>query len=229
MKAFITLLLAACVILPGAAQKRDVDVKNFNELSLGIPANVYLKQGSSDRVQIECDDDIFDEIEFELRGDELTIKRDGNWNWGSGWRKSEVTIWVTMREIEELRVSGSGNLESDGKLDTEDLSLAVSGSGDMELDVNSDEMDLRISGSGSISLSGTAEEAETKISGSGKVKAEDLTVKVFDASISGSGSCYITVTDEVSARISGSGSVYYAGDPDRVISNSSGSGKIRKM
>lgn len=229
MKTLLTLLLTVCLILPSSAQKRKVDVSGFSELSLGIPATLYLKQGSSESVEIDCDDDIFDEIEFEMSGDRLRIKKDGNWNWKSGWRQSEVTIYVTMKDIEALGVSGSGSIESDGQLTSEDLELAISGSGDMDLDVNADELDLRISGSGSILLNGDADEAEAKISGSGRVKAEDLTVKKFEASISGSGSCYITVTDEINARISGSGNVYYAGSPNKVIGNSSGSGKVRKM
>ncbi|MEP1034739.1 head GIN domain-containing protein [Ekhidna sp.] len=229
MKTLLTLLLAAIVIIPSNAQKRSVDVGSFSELSLGISATLYVKQGSDDKIEIECDDDIFEKIEFEMRGDKLVIKKEGKWNWNDGWRRSAVDIYVTMRKIEGLSVSGSGLIESDGQLDTEDIRLSVSGSGDMDLDINSDEMDLRISGSGSIRLDGEANEAEAKISGSGRVKAEDLTVKSFEASISGSGSCYITATEEVSAKISGSGSVYYAGDPKRINSNSSGSGKIRKM
>lgn len=229
MKTFITLLLSVAICLPALSQKRTVDVGNFSELSLGIPGTLYLKQGSSNKVEIECDDDIFEEIEFEERGDRLAIKREGNWNWNNGWRRSEVNVYVTMRTIEELSVSGSGSMESDGKLETDDVELSVSGSGDMELDMQSNEMEMRISGSGSIRLNGSAKEAQARISGSGRVKAEDLTVKYFSARISGSGSCYITATDEIEASISGSGSVYYSGDPDRVISNSSGSGKVRKM
>ncbi|MEQ9468576.1 MAG: head GIN domain-containing protein [Ekhidna sp.] len=228
MKTFITLLLSAAICLPSFAQKRTVDAGSFNELSLGIPANVYLKQGNQ-KVEIECDDDIFEEIEFELKGDRLVIKKEGIQMWGSSWRKSEVNIYISMQEIEELSVSGSGMIESDGRLEVEDIKLSVSGSGDIDLDLRSDELDMRISGSGSIILNGEASEAEAKISGSGKVKAEDMTVGVFEASISGSGSCYITATEEVSANISGSGSVYYKGEPKRVVSNSSGSGKIRKM
>ncbi|WP_179213365.1 head GIN domain-containing protein [Ekhidna lutea] len=229
MKSLLTVVLAATLVLPSFGQKRSVDVGSFTELSLGIPAKLYIKQGSNDQIQIECDDDLFDEIEFEMKGDRLVIQKEGKWNWKDGWSRSDITIYVTMREIEGLGVSGSGYIESDGTLSTEDMRLSVSGSGDMELDVESEEMDLRISGSGSIRLNGKANEAEAKISGSGKIKAEDLEVKVFQASISGSGSCYITATEEIEAKISGSGSIYYNGDPKRVISDSSGSGKVRKM
>ena len=229
MKTFITSVLSLIIVFTVHSQKRAVDVGSFNKLSLGIPANVYLKQGSKEQVEIDCDKDIFDEIEFEMRGEKLVIKKENDRNWGSGWRKSEVDIYVTMKEIEGLSVSGSGFLESDGNLETGDIELAVSGSGDMDLALSGDELAMRISGSGSIGLEGKAKEAEVRISGSGKVKAEDMTFEVFDARISGSGSCYVTVTEEIEASISGSGSIYYKGNPERINSNSSGSGKVRKM
>ena len=230
MKALITTLLSFSILIAVQAQKRNVDVGSFTELSLSISANLYVKQGASEKLEIDCDDDIFDEIGFEMRGDRLVIKKEGkDWSWNNGWRNSEVDIYVTMSTIEGLAVSGSGNMESDGTLNTDDLELTISGSGDMDLDIDGDELETRISGSGSIRLSGSANEAKARISGSGRVKAEDLTVTSFDARISGSGSCYITVKEEIEASISGSGSVYYAGNPGRVISNSSGSGKVRKM
>lgn len=229
MKTLITFLLTVTIMLPSYAQERTVDVGDFDELSLSIPANLYLKQGSSNSVTIECDDDIFDDIDFDLSGDRLVIERDGGWSWGSGWRKSEVTIYVTMKNLERLSISGSGQIESDGTLRADELKLSVSGSGDMELDLDAEELSLRISGSGSIRLDGNADEAEARISGSGKVKAEEMDVNLFEATISGSGSCYITANEEIKARISGSGSVYYKGDPKRVIGDSSGSGKIKKM
>jgi len=230
MKTLISTFLSLCVLISVSGQKRTVDANNFSKLSLGIPATVYLKQGSSNEVVVECDEDVFEEIEFEMRGDRLAIRKEGKgWNWSSGWRSSEVDIYVTMESIEALSVSGSGNIESKGTLETNDLELVVSGSGDMYLNIDGDDLDTRISGSGSIRLKGMADDASSRISGSGKVKAEELTVKSFEARISGSGSCYITVEEEIEASISGSGNVYYAGNPDRVISNASGSGKIKKL
>lgn len=225
----LSLLLFILISSGAVAQKRDVDVKNFSSVSLGIPAVMNLKQGSSEKIAVKCDQDIFDEITFEKKGDRLIIKREGSWKWGSGWKKSDVTIYITMKDIEGVSISGSGLIESDGELNVDELKLSISGSGDMNLKVDAQELALGISGSGTIGLSGAAEVAASKISGSGKVRAEDLTVSVFKASISGSGDCYITATDEINARISGSGTVHYSGEPSKIISNSSGSGKVKKI
>jgi hypothetical protein len=49
----------------------------------------------------------------------------------------------------------------------------------------------------------------------------------YSVKISGSGKCKINVGDSLEANISGSGSVYYKGDPDKIRSNVSGSGKVK--
>lgn len=228
MKKILTLSITLFFILSLTAQRRTVDVGSFDNLSLGISATLYLTQGDNEKVEIDCDDDRFDEIEFDYSGSRMSIKNESKWNWNSS-RKSDVTIYITMKDIERLTVSGSGDLIGKNEIRSEDLDLNVSGSGDIELDLICKSIDARISGSGSIRLNGNSEEMDAKISGSGKVKAEDMEVKVFKASISGSGTCYITASEEIIANISGSGSVYYSGNPDRVNSNSSGSGKVRKM
>lgn len=228
MKAKITFLIITIMALGVSAQKRTIDVSEFSELSFGIPGVLYLTQGSNEKVEIECSDSVFERIEFEMKGDKLVIRNENNSGWKNGFKGSDVRIYVTMKDIEHIGVSGSGSVEGKNTINTDDLQLAVSGSGDIDLNVTAREVALRISGSGSIRLDGEAERSDARISGSGKVRADDFSVKTFEASISGSGSCYITASEEITAKISGSGSVYYSGDPDRLVSNSSGSGKIRR-
>ncbi len=229
MKAPVLITLLALISVSVSAQKRTIDESGFSELSFAVAGNVYLRQGNDEKVEVDCSDEVFERLEFEKSGDRLTIKRKGKWNWRDSFRNSDLDVYITMKDIERISVSGSGNVSSEEQLDTDDLRLSVSGSGDIELDLKSRDIVMRISGSGDINLSGTSENTEARISGSGKIRAEDMEAKSFEASISGSGSCYVTVTEEVIANISGSGRVYYNGNPDRIISNSSGSGRIKKL
>jgi hypothetical protein len=138
-----------------------------------------------------------------------------------------------------LNVSGSGSLKIDAQAD--DVSANVSGSGDMELrgkyksftsDISGSgeiaidaaiagETEFEISGSGKVMAKGTAQSVKARISGSGKVMAADLVADTCDVRISGSGGVEINVKSELNARISGSGSVYYKGEPKRVNADSS--------
>ena len=134
-----------------------------------------------------------------------------------------------MKNLEGISLSGSGKVIGESKFEVEDIDLSVSGSGDLEMDVFARNIDSGISGSGSIELSGVSGSHKVSISGSGKLYAEDMEVEEYKIHISGSGACRINVTKEIDASISGSGSVSYKGDPDKVYNHSSGSGKIRKI
>jgi hypothetical protein len=239
----IILFLAA----PAFSQKEARTVPQFHSISFGIPGVLYLKQGDVQSLQLEGDKDDLNDIETEVVNGQLRIKvEDHRW---FDWKfRNDVNVYITVPKIDEVSLGGSGKVVGDTRIQSDDLRLSVSGSGNMELDVVSDglkldvsgsgKMDLKvnassvdqhISGSGGITLSGNAKSADLDISGSGRLDASGLDVGSYHISISGSGKCDISVRDAIEASISGSGSVYYKGSPDRVISKVSGSGKVRKM
>lgn len=143
---------------------------------------------------------------------------------GSG----SLSLEAEARGDVDANVSGSGNLTFKGHCAS--FESDVSGSGRVELDATIDDTaDFGISGSGKIEARGTADEVKTNISGSGKVLAADLRTNRCEVRISGSGDVEIEVANELDANISGSGSVSYRGDPKRINSHASGSGKVRKI
>lgn len=128
----------------------------------------------------------------------------------------------------EADVSGSGDMDLKGKCN--DFESDVSGSGKVVIAMTiTNTADFSVSGSGRIQAAGTSDEVKTSISGSGKVLAADLQTNRCQVRISGSGDVEINVKNELDATISGSGSVSYKGNPNKVNSNASGSGKVRKI
>ena len=228
MKTILASFLMLASVLSIQAQKKTVDINDFDELSFGVAGTVYLSQGSKNEVIIEADEDTMDKIEVVQDGDRVKIRMRKNYGWGS-WNSGKITAYVTMKTIEELSVSGSGKLIGRTMIEAGDIDLDVSGSGSMEMDLRAEDVNIDISGSGSVSLNGKGDKIDVDISGSGRVKAEDFVVNICEAQISGSGSCYITANSEIDAQISGSGTIYYHGNPDRVSSHSSGSGKVKKL
>lgn len=176
----------------------------------------------------------------------ITVENiDGLYVSGSGDLYAESVI--KSSEL-ELKVSGSGSMELQADV-SGDLTADVSGSGDLRVKGNCRDLSSRVSGSGKIYIAnairgqakfgvsgsgkvlaaGKAESVKATISGSGKVLAADLETDRCDVSISGSGDVEINVRSELDARITGSGSVMYKGNPSHVNSHSSGSGKVRRI
>lgn len=230
------------------AQRTEVrDVNSFDEISYGISGNLYIKQGSSQSVELKGDSEDLEEVITEVRGGRLVIKNRSN-NWFSWTDRNKVDVYVTIKTLKGIKVSGSGRAYGESKFKTDYIDLSVSGAGRLELYADAGEMDISISGSGKMDLEGSARDldvsisgsgglnlegegtrTEISISGSGRVSAENFIAQSHRIRISGSGSCRIHADDEIDARISGSGSVYYKGDARKVNSHSSGSGKVRRL
>ncbi len=222
LKSFFSIILVSATLIAFGQGKEERDVSSFTGVSLGISGDLYLTQGSPQKVVVQAENNL-DEIETEVRDGVLRIKTD---NWNS--KIKGARIWITMPEVEALNVSGSGDIMAETPINADELELKVSGSGTIDVpELKADEIGAAISGSGDMKLAGTADEMELRISGSGSVYAGGLKVDECGIKISGSGSCKIDVTGELDASISGSGKVTYYSNP-QIDARVSGSGKVRK-
>ena len=225
------LLLMALSISTQAISLSDVKKENrkvadFNELSFALPGNLFLTQGSKNEVIIEADEDLLEKIETEVRGNTLSI---GFEKWYNYRGFGEINVYVTVKDISKLILSGSGDVIAQNQIKSEQLGFVLSGSGKIMIDdLVTNEVTAVITGSGDIKIKGKtkAKELSATITGSGDFEAYDIAFDEADLTITGSGSIRATVIDELDANITGSGRIYYKGKPliDAYIT---GSGKIR--
>lgn len=229
-KGYLLLAFLFITIISLAQNRETRDVGDFDEITMKIGGTVYVTQGNRNEVILEGREDDLDELRVDVRGGELIIenRRSSSWRfWESG--NIRVDVYVTVKELNAVTVSGSGDIIGQNTIETDDFKARVSGSGDIEMELDAKDVATSISGSGNIELSGSASTGSLSISGSGKLLAEELKVDDFEVKISGSGRGSITVYGELDVRISGSGSVYYGGNPKAVNSSISGSGKVRRI
>jgi len=225
-KIFLIVAISVLATSLYAQKKENRKVGDFSYISMGINADVFIKQGSISEVILEGDEETLENTETYVSGNKLKIRSDNS----SWWKNSKkIKIYITLKEFTGVSVSGSGSVVNEGMLKGENVELHVSGSGDIDLNLQARDTDISISGSGSVSLQGKGKTAGLSISGSGKLDAQDYVLETITIRISGSGGAYIYATKEIDSRISGSGTVRYKGEPDKLSNRSSGSGRLRKM
>ncbi|MBN2520681.1 MAG: DUF2807 domain-containing protein, partial [Bacteroidales bacterium] len=176
-------VFANCYYPNGSTSKENIketrEVPEFSGVNLGIAGNVYLKQGSPQEVVLEGDEDDLKNIITMVDGGILKIKVDD-------WMErinNRVNIYITIPEINDLSVSGSGDVIAEDKISTDDIELKVSGSGKIKIEtLNARSINTKISGSGDVYLGGgnMAQEHNLKISGSGNLDAQNLSVNNYD-------------------------------------------------
>lgn len=196
---------------------------DYHGIGVGGSFDVVLVKGKEGTITIEGEENIIPYVETEVYGNTLKIKYQKNTNIRTTKR---LTVTVTYQDINAISLGGSGNVSCKGTLNTDELKTSLGGSGNISLSVNANEVIANIGGSGNIKLEGTSTDLTCSIAGSGSIKAYALNTENLSATIAGSGSIRTTVHKKIKAKVVGSGSIYYKGNPTNIDSKSVGSGDI---
>lgn len=196
----------------------------FTEINTSIGGSVFIRKDSVYKVEVTAQQNILQYLETNVVGNKLVVKmRDGIRI--NSYQDMVVTIFSP--EISGVKLSGSGNVRVFGLLEPFNFWLDVSGSGNINVEnVQANTFGANISGSGNIVVeSGNVVEENLKISGSGDINLAAVKAKSVFTTTSGSGTMKLQAADRLDVSISGSGSVYYIGNPI-VSSRISGSGRV---
>lgn len=230
----IILILIAFVFAAQAQNREKRSVSDFTKLSFRTAGKLYLKQGNINSVELVGDPEILDKIETKVEGGKLSIglkNEDSwfNWNWRDWNDNEKITAYVTMKNIDGVYVSGSGDLIAETRLVSSDMELKVSGSGNLTAEVEAEDVDASVSGSGDLTLKGKMRSMDSGISGSGKIYFSGDVLQTVETNISGSGRFEASGSaTEIRSTISGSGRVAAADlVVDRCNVRISGSGTVQ--
>lgn len=228
--AFVCIVVFSCAtnVLTGQTVKETRNVSGFDGVALAFSGDVYITQGSPHKVEIEADKSTLEIIETKVEGNVLVLKtRNGHWR-----DLGPIKAYITMPDVHELSVSGSGDMLCETPLRTGEIDINVSGSGSVKIHkLESREVSAVITGSGNINLAGSGvDQGELKvvITGSGSFSAEELPFGEGDVNITGSGSAKVNVMNDLETTITGSGNVLYKGNP-RINANATGSGRTKSL
>lgn len=237
MKKLTTLVLAiACITTVSAQRNKKVkgsgnvvtierNTSDYDGIQVGGFYEVELIEGSEGKITLEGEDNILEYIETKVRAGKLIIKSVDNMNLRAS---KKVLVIVPVQHIDHIRLSGSGKVIGKNTFDTNHLKIRASGSRNLDLALDLETLSITSSGSSRINLKGNSGDLEVTTSGSSIINAYELEVEEAKIVLSGSSKVRVTVTKGINARVSGSGNITYKGNPDKIDTKTSGSGKINK-
>jgi hypothetical protein len=236
---FTSLVTASCSLIgggglgggvpgSGAIQTETREPGAFEAIAIEYPgAEIIVQQGEEETVELEADDNLLPQLSTEVLSGTLTIKNvETDWNSMVDPSKA-VKINITVRDLNTIVLSAPvGDLEVND-LQAGTLNLVVSGGAQVRLNgIQVDVLDSVLSGAGDIQASGTADEVTLILSGLGDFNAADLQSKKADIELSGMGGATVRVEEELSATITGAGSIQYFGNP-HIEQSVNGAGSIK--
>ena len=219
----LTAIIATIALNTNAQVSQERQVGDFSGIHQSTFADVYITAGDRTTVLVKADEDVIDRLITEVDNGILKIRSEGN------MRNVKIfEVHITMKRIELIKNSGSGNIICKGGLPGNDVKITINGSGDLDANLQAKNLELSISGSGDVDLTGVRGDFDLSVSGSGDVEAEELQLENCKISIQGSGDVKLKgATANLIARQNGSGDVNaYALKAVDVEVKNSGSGDI---
>jgi hypothetical protein len=204
-------------------QERD-NIGNFDRVKGSAGLQVFLKQGSEQRVVVEADENLLPIIETYVKNGMLLIGVDGNIG-----RSSAKKVYVTYTGLSEIRASSGSHVIFQNEIKNEDLTLDASSGAMLEGSVFSKKLYLEASSSGHVEVSGKTKDLRSKASSGGYIDAENVLASTCNAKASSGGHIEVNVKDNLEAKASSGGQINYHGNPSVKSESKNYSGDVRKM
>lgn len=194
----------------------------FTGVRLESEANVIVIPDTIQRVEVFADENIEERILTSVENNTLIIRVDENQSICNATKEIRVH---TPAVIQFLQNTSSGRIETLQTIAQSQIALKNSGSGMIEISADVTSLTTLNTGSGKILVQGLTEYLDVTNTGSGHTECFDLVAQQADVLNAGSGHCKVNVMDTLNVTLTGSGNVYYKGNPVTNITDT-GSGSV---
>ena len=216
----ISMLMLSCLALAANSQvkRHEFKVGNFNQLELldDINVNYRCNADSAGYVVVTCTQEIVDHLIFNIssRG-RMAVQVDDSYE-----RQGNLpTLTVYSASLDEVVNSGDSILRIAGLPPLKAFKARLSDNGKIIVrGIKASQLELQlISGKGKIIADGTCDNLSVRLIGTGEIQADKVVASDVVCRIMGTGSigCHVNGS-ELKVSGSGTGKVYYKGEPSKV-------------
>jgi hypothetical protein len=200
-------------------------VHDFTAVHVNYPATVVIKQGTTESLTIQAEDNVAAAIKTHVVNHVLEIDNIKDHAIYIAPTKP-VLITIVAKDLSQLDFNSAGEVKVQG-LKTKALEAMLDGAGNMQLlDLQLDSLDARLSGVGSMEASGTAKTLTVQVDGVGSFDGSKLKTQNTTVSLNGLGNASVWADDTLTATVNGLGSVNYSGSA-QVTKEVSGLGSVK--
>jgi len=210
----------------GNVVQESRNVSSFDRIESNGVINVYLTHGNAEFIVIEADKNIIPYVETIVSNSSLKLSTQKDVEIK---KPTKLNVYVTFKNIDKLELNGVGNVESQNRLNLNDLTIINSGVGNLKLNLDCERLKLDMNAVGNSTLTGRVNNAAIDHNGVGSLKAFDLTTNVMNIQSNGIGNSEVSSNNEIYINLNGMGNVSYKGNAVVKELNKNGFGNVKKM
>lgn len=233
MKYLLLILITSTVFIScesisgnGNVWEENRSISNIYEIKTSGPIDVEIRSGDHYELTVQNDENLLPYVITEIDNGVLNI----HYKDGYSVMQDHAKVFVTTPTLEKIVSSGSADITSKGVIKNSNrIEIGTSGSGDINAEVDAPSISVSGSGSGNVTLLGMTKDFDCKMSGSGDVKCANLKSENAVIHVSGSSDVHVFASVSLKVNVSGSGDVYYGGNPTSPEIQIAGSGTVQAV
>ncbi len=223
---FIVALLGSCMYEKGSGVivTKTKDVAAFTGIKVSGGFEVEIKNGPSENVVLEADDNLVKYVDIKVEGDDLKIKLEH-----VNVSDAHLKVLITAPRVNRINASAGSEVRSKDELKSEGTITAKASSGsNIKATFNAPEIKADASSGGELTLSGRTKDFHASCSSGSTIVAADLLSENTHASASSGGNVRVYASVSLDASASSGGNISYRGAAPSVKKSESSGGVVEK-
>jgi len=206
----------------GRLTSRTIDLSGVTSVVAGATFVVQLKTDSPAQATVTMDDNLTDQVEASVSGDELRLGIKP----GISVRDATLRAEVTVGRLDRLAVGGVSHATLESPVTGPALQLVVEGTSQITGPVGVDRLEATESGASVLTLFGRAGSLHLESDGTSRLLGSELAVGDLDAKLSGTSQATVAVSNTLAVTANGASTLRYRGNPTITRQETSGVASI---
>jgi len=208
----------------GIVISEDRNNSGFDSVSVSSGMNLFLKQGTSESLRIEAEDNILPLVLTDVKNGKLEIKFKNSLIGGPSFHKP-VNVYLTVKDLKELDVSSGVRIESE-EIKSDSLKISLSSGVYGKMIIISQKLSVNLSSGAKLEISGQADSQDIDLGSGSTYIARYLDSKTIVIHASSDSNAIVNASENLNVKISSGAYVEYLRSP-KVVSDISPGGELK--
>lgn len=196
-------------------------LRDFSQVDISGLFDITISEGEDYAVELVGSQSVKDHYDVYVSGETLVVDFDDDRNFF--WKREifdaeKLKINITMPYVEELKVTGAGDLYVKG-FEEQDLEIKLLGAVEAEGNFSSDNLTVNLTGASSLELKGSGNFMEVNAVGASALRAYNYEVEEAIIEAHGASTARVFVTQKLEITKGLASSVSHRGDPEIIRRN----------
>jgi hypothetical protein len=196
---------------------------DFSGIKVSTGINLYIRQGSTNAITVEADENLHDLIVTEINNGVLKIYTNKNI-----WKAKARNVHVTLENLTLLKATSGSDVQSETVIKTNEISISATSGAAIKIDVEAKNVATSTTSGSDIEIMGTTINHASNATSGSAIDAYALKSNNVIAKATSGASINVYASKKMEGKATSGGNVTFRGNPTSINKETSSGGSVSK-